>query len=183
MKHMLSIILILLVIPLEFKGAQFNEVSTFCSSDSLKPAVFKNQPSNHASRCGAKRANFTIGSPADSSAAIITTTQKNEIFEVSAEKANPVQNHFELFQNFPNPFNSNTFIKIELGSDSFVSLNVFDVRGQPVARLVNSFQPAGTYIVPWDGLDSKGDFLSSGVYYYRFIAEDFQDVKRLVLLR
>ena len=180
---MLCVMLILLVIPLEFKGAQLKEVNMFCSSDSLKLAVFKNQPPHHASRCGANRTTFTVGSPADSAAATITTAQKNEISEVSTEKANPAPNHFELFQNFPNPFNSNTFIKIELGSDSFVSLNVFDVRGQPVARLVNSFQPAGTYIVPWDGLDSKGDFLSSGVYYYRLIAEDFQDVKRLVLLR
>lgn len=90
---------------------------------------------------------------------------------------------FVLHQNFPNPFNSNTFIKIELPAEAFISLNIFDVQGRHVVQLVNSRQPAGVYVVPWDGLDKAGNAVSSGMYYYRFSAETFHAVKRLMLLR
>ncbi|MBN1560264.1 DUF3160 domain-containing protein [candidate division KSB1 bacterium] len=90
---------------------------------------------------------------------------------------------YGLYQNYPNPFNSRTFIKIEMPKKSTVSLELFDIRGCKVKTLVSSTQPAGLYVVPWDGTNDKGQPLSSGIYYYRMVTAEFSDVKRLILLR
>lgn len=90
---------------------------------------------------------------------------------------------FALSQNYPNPFNPQTFFKIEIPKDIFISLRVFDIRGRKVRTLVSSVQPAGEYIVPWDGRDDAGNQLTSGIYYCRMQAGLFSDVKRLILLR
>ena len=90
---------------------------------------------------------------------------------------------FVLHQNYPNPFNPHTLIKIEVPVQTFISLDVFDIRGRKVRSLVSSTQPAGVYFVPWDGADDNGIRLTSGIYYYRMRANDYVDMKRMILLR
>lgn len=89
----------------------------------------------------------------------------------------------QLEQNYPNPFNSQTFIQISLPKTDYVLLEVFDMNGRLVTTLANAVVPAGTYYVPWDGLDQHGGQMGSGIYYYRLKAGDFVDVKRMILLR
>ncbi|MBN1481336.1 DUF3160 domain-containing protein [candidate division KSB1 bacterium] len=100
-----------------------------------------------------------------------------------APKPNGIPAQFALSQNYPNPFNPQTFFKIELPREAFISLRVFDIRGRKVRTLVSSVQPAGQYIVPWDGTDDAGNSLTSGIYYYQMQADRFSDVKRMILLR
>ena len=90
---------------------------------------------------------------------------------------------FALHQNYPNPFNPQTLIKIETAKESFIQLTVHDSHGHHVQTLVSSTQPAGLYFVPWNGTDDNGTRLPSGIYYYRMRADDFVDVKRMILLR
>ncbi len=99
---------------------------------------------------------------------------------IQAEKK-PQQ--FALHQNYPNPFNPQTLIKIETAEESFIELTVHDIRGQTVYTLVSSTQPSGVYFVLWSGTDENGSRLPSGIYYYRMRANDFVDVKRMLLLR
>ena len=99
--------------------------------------------------------------------------------------------NFQLHQNFPNPFNPTTAIGYQLSADSdvelvraydhtpiHVNLSIYNLIGQKVATLVSEKQAAGSYQVQWDA----GGF-SSGVYYYRIDAGEFQDVKKMILLR
>jgi hypothetical protein len=85
---------------------------------------------------------------------------------------------FSLSQNYPNPFNPITNIEYRIANSEFVNLKVYNVLGQKVATLVNRKQQAGSYIVEWD---ASG--IASGVYYYRLVAGEFVDTKKLVLLK
>ncbi|MBN2411433.1 Ig-like domain-containing protein [candidate division KSB1 bacterium] len=100
---------------------------------------------------------------------------------VSAEA--PVPSTFDLSQNFPNPFNPTTSIRFELPRNSDVTLEVYNIMGQMVRQLVDSKIEAGYHTVNWDGTNESGVRVGSGVYYYRLVAGDFVNIKKMVLLK
>ncbi len=74
-----------------------------------------------------------------------------------------------LAQNYPNPFNSTTIIRFSVPAsltNQNVTLNIYDVKGQLVNRLLNENLPAGNYLTRWEGTDSKGMTVTSGIYFY-----------------
>ena len=89
-----------------------------------------------------------------------------------------IPDKFELYQNYPNPFNPVTNIKYQISKNSFVSLIVFDILGKEIVSLVNQNQNAGTYIADWDATN-----YSSGIYFYKFEAGGFKDVKRMIIVK
>ena len=90
---------------------------------------------------------------------------------------------FSLGQNSPNPFNPSTTISYQVSEPSQVEINVYDIRGAKVRSLVNEFTQSGSYKVHWDGSDSSGRKVSSGVYFYRMRAGSFEVIKKMVLLK
>ena len=91
-------------------------------------------------------------------------------------RAVPVQ--AALRQNYPNPFNPRTVIPFELSGRSHVALIVYDILGRKVATLVNEFRDAGRHNVIFDATD-----VASGVYFYRFQANDVVQTRKLMVLR
>nr|ADI17520.1 hypothetical protein [uncultured bacterium HF0130_06E03] len=89
-----------------------------------------------------------------------------------------------LRQNFPNPFNPETTIDFDLSSSETVHLTIYDVTGQVVRTLVDG-QPlnAGTYKRVWDGRNSNGMKVASGVYFFQMRAGDFVDKRKMTLLQ
>ena len=85
---------------------------------------------------------------------------------------------FALYQNYPNPFNPSTTIEYSLAKAAKVDLSIYNVLGQKIATLVNSRQSAGIQQVVFDA--SK---LSTGVYFYRIQADDFVQVKKMLLMK
>ncbi len=90
---------------------------------------------------------------------------------------------FALEQNYPNPFNPTTDIAFSLPSPSSVELTVYNVIGQQVTTLVSEDMPAGNHTVTWDGRNSRGGAVSSGVYFYRIQAENFVETKKMMMLK
>ncbi len=90
---------------------------------------------------------------------------------------------FILEQNYPNPFNTSTVIRFRLPGGSHVNLRVYNLTGQLVRTLVEAQKPAGRHQVVWDGLNARGEHLSSGVYLYRIEAGDFRATKRLTMVK
>lgn len=90
---------------------------------------------------------------------------------------------FILHQNYPNPFNPSTNIKYQITNNSIVTLKVYDALGKEVATLVNEYQKAGTYEVPFSISEFSNFNLASGNYFYRIDAGDFKDIKRMVLIK
>ena len=93
-----------------------------------------------------------------------------------------------LFQNFPNPFNPETWIPYTLADDADVSVRIYDVTGKLVCNLDVGHQQAGRYIsrdtaAYWDGTDQLGESVSSGIYFYTLKADGFSDTRRMVILK
>jgi hypothetical protein len=94
-----------------------------------------------------------------------------------------VPREFQLFQNLPNPFNSETVIRFNLSKPSDVTLVIYNTLGQKVKTLVQGHLKTGITNVSWDGRDEKGNTVSSGVYLYELKAGDLTETKRMVLLK
>jgi len=92
---------------------------------------------------------------------------------------------FTLSQNAPNPFNPSTTISYQVpeGQNASVKLNVYDISGRLVATLVDEVREAGSYTVFWDGTDRNGRKVSSGVYFYRMVAGDYVQTRKMVMLK
>ena len=90
---------------------------------------------------------------------------------------------FVLYPGQPNPFNPRTEIRYQLPRPSAVKLTVFDVAGRELRVLVDEVKAAGLHAAMWDGTDGEGQALASGVYFYRLKAGDFQETRRMTLLK
>jgi hypothetical protein len=88
-----------------------------------------------------------------------------------------------LINNFPNPFNPSTTISFDIVSDTNVRIDVYNIKGQLVKTLVDAPYTVGAHSVNWDGKDSVGRDVASGVYLYRMNTESHSDVKKMVLMK
>lgn len=99
-----------------------------------------------------------------------------------------VPENFVLYQNYPNPFNPSTRIDFALPVRSNIKLQIFNIVGELVYEFTNQELNAGVHTVVWNGLNSKGSFAGSGVYFYKLIANGennstFQQVMKMILLK
>ncbi len=90
---------------------------------------------------------------------------------------------YELAQNYPNPFNPVTTIRFSLPESAGVTLKIYNTLGQEIKTLVNSDMSAGTYNLKWDGTDNSGSKVSTGVYIYKIAAGEFNETRKMVLLK
>jgi hypothetical protein len=95
---------------------------------------------------------------------------------------------FALFQNFPNPFNPDTWIPYDVASDAVVIIRIYNTNGQLVRQMDLGKQKAGSYVdkkkaAYWDGKDQSGNAVASGVYFYTLKAGDFQATRRMVIVK
>jgi predicted outer membrane repeat protein len=97
----------------------------------------------------------------------------------------------KLYQNYPNPFNPSgagrspiTTISFSIPNDCNLELSIYNIKGQKVKEfLIISPSPGHTLSVTWDGTDDNNKPVSSGIYFYKLKAGDFQKVKKMILLR
>ena len=89
----------------------------------------------------------------------------------------------ELLGNYPNPFNPETTIQFNTKNAGFVSIDIYNLRGQKVRSLLNAYLENGNHTVIWNGKDDNNSDVSSGLYFYQMRTGDFSQVKRMVLLK
>jgi len=88
-----------------------------------------------------------------------------------------------LGQNYPNPFNPSTTIPFSISRESAVTVDIFDCSGRHIKNLLRGHLPAASYELHWDGRDSTGRRVASGVYFVRMRAAGVAFSKKIVLLR
>jgi len=90
---------------------------------------------------------------------------------------------FELYCNWPNPFNNTTVFTYELPSDQNVTLEIYNVRGEKVITLFSGRQTAGRHRIQWHAADAASLPLSSGVYFLRLSGNQFEKIRALSLIK
>jgi hypothetical protein len=88
----------------------------------------------------------------------------------------------------PNPMNPDTWIPFRLAEDANVKIEIYDVTGRLVRRLDLGYRPAGSYwdrsrSAYWDGRNQAGEYVASGIYFYKMTAGDFTAIRRMVILK
>ncbi len=89
-----------------------------------------------------------------------------------------VPKEFRLYQNYPNPFNPSTKIRFDLPKGTNLKIYIYDISGRELDVLANGFVSAGKFEVSW-----QAQKYSSGIYFLKLISSDFQDTKRMVLIK
>jgi hypothetical protein len=136
--------------------------------------------------------------PSDSCLVRITSKAENPIsvvsdgfFAILAETTDVIEERkehsfpatFILYQNYPNPFNPSTKIEFSLPERAQVTLEIYNISGKRVKRLVDEELPSGQWSVIWDGEDDKGMEVASGIYFYRLKTSQFTQTRKMVLIR
>ena len=88
-----------------------------------------------------------------------------------------------LLGNYPNPFNPETRIRYSIKDSGPVALEIYNMKGQLVKKLVNSVKAAGEYSVVWNGRDMNQRLLASGVYYYKLTCGSYISTKKMVMMK
>ncbi len=108
------------------------------------------------------------------------------IFRLEAavkSRGNTLPDKFYLWQNFPNPFNSNTVIRFQNPRPGKVKLVIYDILGRRVRTLIDKFQPAGVHELLWDGKNENNNSVSSGIYVCKFRAFDFSQKRKILFVK
>jgi len=150
------------------------------SWDPTRRAIKVRAPRNWT---GSETITFTATDPdgnSDSDAAMFTVTsavleRTSAIAEVPSETL--------LEGNYPNPFNPTTTISYALSRESRVILTVYSTLGEEMITLVDEVQPAGYYSAVWDGRNGKGHPVSSGVYFYRLDAGEYNHAAKMIITK
>ncbi|MBI1928778.1 hypothetical protein HYR99_31600 [Candidatus Poribacteria bacterium] len=111
-----------------------------------------------------------------------------ETASLSSEMPSKPNYRFALLQNYPSPFNPETWIPYTLERDVEVTIQIHDAAGRLVRTLSLGRKPAGEYLSKeraayWDGRNEAGEKVSSGIYYYRMTAGNFSSTRKMMLLK
>lgn len=90
---------------------------------------------------------------------------------------------FHVYQNYPNPFNPETHIAFDVAFKEQVLLEIFDMRGQSIKKLINDYLSPGRHEIEWDATDELGHVVPAGVYFYRVSAGEFVKTHKMILMR
>ncbi|MDE0553079.1 MAG: T9SS type A sorting domain-containing protein [Candidatus Poribacteria bacterium] len=119
---------------------------------------------------------------------VTTTDIRNAFLSVDLTVGDVRPQETVLAQNFPNPFNPETWIPYQLSESTEVSIQIYDVSGRLVRTLNLGWQPVGSYMTPssaayWDGRNAIGERVASGIYFYTLQTSDFAATRRMVILK
>jgi PKD repeat protein len=103
------------------------------------------------------------------------------ITDIIRNSTTPAQ--YYLSQNFPNPFNPQTIIEYGLLRQSEVKITIYDILGHKLVELVESTKNPGHHQVVWNGTNNSGQFVSSGIYFYKLETDNFNAMKKMLLIR
>jgi len=106
-----------------------------------------------------------------------------QITSLSVNEKMPSPLLFNLYQNFPNPFNSSTNIKYELFKSGRVKIAIINSRGEDVRLIINKYHHVGEHLIQWDGRNDHGINMASGIYFYKIISDERIKTQKMIYLK
>jgi uncharacterized protein (DUF362 family) len=133
---------------------------------------------SHINTAAGEPYNLGTNDPANIDLINLDTTKVNQ-----NDDENRLPQTFNLFQNFPNPFNSRTTLSFTVAKPSAVRIDVFDIKGELVNTLADNFYSNGYFSAHWDGTTTAGQKVASGSYLCRLTAGDFTRTIKMQLIQ
>ena len=121
--------------------------------------------------------NFASGDCADISKRPLLVITYNQPLSVNTEKTG-LPDNYSISQNYPNPFNPTTRINFDIPFNGNVSINIYDINGREIKRLVNEYKSAGYYSVDFNAAE-----FSSGTYFYKITSGDYRETKTMIVVK
>ena len=104
-------------------------------------------------------------------------------FLASNDVNNQLPHAFNVYNNYPNPFNPVTTLRYDLPEDALVNITIYDIMGRIVRTIINSQQNAGFKSIQWNATNDAGSPLSAGLYLYKIQADYLVQTRKMVLLK
>jgi hypothetical protein len=124
---------------------------------------------------------FQGGGGANGTIDLTKNSSTTPFLEIGGETGLPEM--FALKQNYPNPFNPSTTIRYDLKEGGFVTLIVYDMLGREIRKIVNEYQDPGHHSALWDGRNNSGRLMSGGVYLYSIQVGQYQETRKMLLVK
>ena len=102
--------------------------------------------------------------------------------ESDTESVSPANNSYNL-HNYPNPFNPETSLSFDLRSNGLIKLDIYNIKGQKVKRLINEEMAVGTHSIVWNGTNNQNQAVASGVYFYKLTTSERTETKKMLLMK
>jgi PKD repeat protein len=124
----------------------------------------------------------------DGDASMKTVEVSYQLFSKEGAAGNGIMelgspDEFKLYQNYPNPFSSQTTFQYDVAEATSVKIYIYNTLGQLVKTIDRGDNGVGTHTVEWDGKNDDGDTLSSGVYFYQLRTKDFNKTMKMLLVK
>jgi len=104
------------------------------------------------------------------------TIQSNELI-----LSDPDEN--KLYQNYPNPFSSETTIEYDLAETTSVTINIYNTVGSLIKEIDQGDQIPGKYSIIWDGTNNDNESVSSGIYFYQLRTKNYNKTEKMTLVK
>ncbi|KQC07126.1 MAG: hypothetical protein APR54_06350 [Candidatus Cloacimonas sp. SDB] len=105
------------------------------------------------------------------------------VVDADNTEINLPENEILFLSNYPNPFNPETKILFEIALEGYVSMEIFNMRGQKICTLIDNYLDNGSHSVIWDGKDQYKKPVSSGIYFYNLSTGSTNLTKKMILLK
>ena len=174
-----SLIIFLITVNINFSQSS----SSFKLTNSSISSIAGKQSSSNFILTKSNMGKMMVGSSFSTNFVLngsITLTDINIKDEISNEF---LPNEYRLWQNYPNPFNPSTSITFDLVEPTNVKIHIISVLGKQIKSYDFGYRNAGRHFVFWDGRDNSGKLVSSGIYCYQLISENFTAIKKMLLLK
>ncbi len=151
--------------------------------DGIHGKVDINPVLNHCDACFPYYAQLCSDLPPDDPMFSACKLAADQEKEDEAGIKDGIPHSFSLYQNYPNPFNPETVIKYDLPRQVHINLTIYNIMGQKVRTLVDEIQEPGYQTLFWNGRDDENKEVASGIYFFKLKADNYEAVKRMILLR
>ena len=108
---------------------------------------------------------------------------EGDVSHLLLEKTQAIPEQITVNPSFPNPFNNETRLTFSIPHDTFVLINIYNVKGELIKTLVNEQKLQGLHSVKWIGIDNQSRQVSSGTYFLSVNAEEYSNISKIILLK